>query len=634
MTTPTRDEVPAGTGDEAEVVEAPATTEVHLTYAGVSALVGSTTGPTRLALATEMGRPPVRFDAAIRDPIPFREAMAALHAVVSGDFRYRPRDRTAYLAYQRMRRETARLNVWQAQREYFGWLLRNDPLAFVVLDPVITVHPDQVMFEVFSKDEGAYARLGVDRDAFTAEAGEPSFGTTHIDFSPALFQGLQQMRSDRETRLAIGQEGVRFATSVAGEVIEKQVQVPDSWLRGFLQVQSAAVLPRQTFTLAPVDLYNALRYLRMHADRKGQKRGLRIELVPGQPPRMVLEPWNEVIPGTSAPFTGRAARVVRLWGRRRLSLLARFLPFADEVEVHTLGSGLPSFWLLRGRGMTLTLGLTGFTAANWSQALNFDLLLPRKAEVTTGPLETVVAALRERWSAGAGELARITGLAWPALTETLQLGCQQGRLMYDLGRDVYRFRPLTDAPVDPTRLEFRDRRERTAFDLLTRRGAVAIVSENRIPNAGLELTGKVEVREDGRDYRPQMLLSDDGMAARAECTCAAFRKQGIKAGPCVHLIALRLAYAEQVARRARGEGDGTGQPTMIETRSYTRRGPKGEEVYLVSWERHKLRVRWGLEDQPARLQTLAFPSAEAAGVAFRARVADLEARGFLDATAV
>lgn len=626
---------PAPAGDEPQADAAPGpapASEVHLSYAGVSGLTRPAGGPTTLALATDLLRPAVRFDAAIREPLPFREAMAALHAVVSGDFRYRPRDRTAYLAYQRMRRESAQLNAWQAQREYFGWLLRNDPLAFVVLDPVITVHPDQVLFEVFSKDEGAYAKLGVDRDAFGDERGEPAFGTTHIDYSPALLQGIEQMRSGRETRLSIGQEGVRFATAAAGEVLEKQVRVPDSWLRGFLQVQSSATLPRHRFSLAPIDLYNALRHLRLHADRKGQRRGLRIELVPGERPRLVLEPWNEVIPGTSAPFAGKAARVVRVWGRRRLSLLARFVPFAAEVEVHALGSGLPSFWVLRAPGMSLTLGLTGFTAANWSQALNFDLLLPRKAEATTGPLDRVIAALRERWSAGAGELARQTGLAWPALTEALQLGCQQGRLMYDLSQDVYRFRPLTDTPVDPARFEFRDDRERVAFDLLKRRDAVRIVSENRIPNSGLELVGRVEVREDGRDYRPQMLLSDEGMAARAECTCALFRKQGIKAGPCVHLIALRLACAEQTARRARGEEPG-GAAT-VETRSFSRRGAKGEEVYLISLERHKLKVRWGLESQAPRLQTLAFGSAEEAGAAFRARVADLEARGFLDASAI
>ena len=601
-----------------------ATTEVRMAYAGVSTLV-ATEGTARLELAGNLRRDPVRFEATIKEPLRFREAMAALYAVVASDFRYVPKDRTAYLAYTRMRRESSGLNAWQAQRAYFSWLLRNDPTAFLILDPVITVHPDQVLFEVFSKDEGAYAKLGVDHEAFD-HADQPAFGTTNVNFSQALYSGLQQMRSYRETRLSIGQEGVKFATASAGEVLEKQIRVPDSWLRGFLQVQSSAALPRDRFDLAPVDLYNALRHLRLHADRKGQRRGLRIELVPGEPPRLVLEPWNEVIPATAAPFKGKAARVVRVWGRRRLSLIHRFLPFAEEVEVHVLGSGLPSFWVLRAPNMTLTLGLTGFTAANWSQALNFDLLLPRKTATTTKPLESVLAHLRQNWSAGAGELARATGLAWPALTEALQLGCQQGKIMYDLAGDVYRFRPLTDVPLDPARLEYRDNRERIAHDLQARRGAVKIVSENRMPGTGLELTGQVNVSEDRREYRPQLLLAEEGQVTRADCTCTAFRKQGLKAGPCVHLVALRLAYAEQEARRL--EGLDPNQVITVETRTYSRRRPGGEEVYQVSLERRRLKIRWGLDEQARRSQTLTFDSLEDARGAFLARSAELEARGF------
>jgi hypothetical protein len=607
----------------------PETTEVRLAYAGVSTLV-TTEGTARLALAGNLRRDPVRLEATIQQPLRFREAMAALYAVVASDYHYVPKDRTAYLAYMRMRRESSNLNAWQAQRAYFSWLLRNDPTAFVLLDPVITVHPDQVLFEVFSKDEGAYAKLGIGHDAFES-AGAPTFGTTNIDFSHSLYLGLQQMRSYRETRLSIGQEGVRFATAPASEVLEKQIRVPDSWLRGFLQVQSSAALPRDRFGLAPIDVYNALRHLRLHADRKGQRRGLRIELVPGEPPRLVLEPWNLVIPATAEPFQGKAARVVRVWGRRRLSLIQRFLPYAEEVEVHVLGTGLPSFWVLRAPDMTLTLGLTGFSAANWSQALNFDLLLPRKTQTGSGPLDAVLAHLHQHWSAGAGELARATGLAWPALTEALQRGCQEGKLMYDLACDVYRFRPLTDAPLDPSRLEYRDHRERIAYDLLARRGAVKIVAENRIPGTGLELTGQVVVAEDRREYRPQILLADEGQATRADCTCTAFRKQGLKAGPCVHLVALRLAYAAQESRRLKGLDPR--KAITVETRTYTRRVAAGEEVFQMSLERQRLKIRWGQDDQPSRLQTLTFDSVEDARGAYLARVAGLEARGFLDATA-
>src|SRR5260370_9419214 len=106
-----------------------------------------------------------------------------------------------------MRAESAHMGMWQAQQAYFSWLMRNDPLAFILLDPIITVHPDEVIFEVFSKDEGTYAKLGFPRAAF-AHASDPVCGTTNIDFSPALHAGVQQMRSYRETRLSIGPKQV------------------------------------------------------------------------------------------------------------------------------------------------------------------------------------------------------------------------------------------------------------------------------------------------------------------------------------------------------------------------------------------------------------------------------------------
>src|SRR3954469_21725347 len=183
---------------------APERTEVHLAYAAASRLVADE-GSAQLALAGNLLRDPVRFDGVIKDPLRFREAMSALYAVVASDMRYQPKDRTAYLAYTRMKRESSGLDAWHAQREYFSWLLRNDPLAFVILDPVVTVHPDQVFFEVFSKDEGAYAKLGFDRESFASEA-EPTFGTTNIDFSQTLYQGIEQMRSYRQTRLSVGKE--------------------------------------------------------------------------------------------------------------------------------------------------------------------------------------------------------------------------------------------------------------------------------------------------------------------------------------------------------------------------------------------------------------------------------------------
>jgi predicted DNA-binding WGR domain protein len=136
----------------------------------------------------------------------------------------------------------------------------------------------------------------------------------------------------------------------------------------------------------------------------------------------------------------------------------------------------------------------------------------------------------------------------------------------------------------------------------------------------------VTVEEDKRDYRPQMLLADEGQVRRVGCTCAQFRKAGIKGGPCVHLIALRLAYAEREATKAK-----TDDAVTFETRAFTRRDAAGENVVQLSLERSKLKVRWGRAGQAMRLQTLKFNTEADARRTYFARLADLDAKGYLDA---
>ena len=612
--------------DSTEPVADESATAAKLAYPGASR-VATAGGAATVELYANVERPAVEFAGRVREPVKFREALSALYAVVGSDYRYQPKDRTQYLAYLRLRKETATQSIWQAQQAYFGWLLRNDPLLFCILDPVVTVHPDQVMFEVFARDESTYACLAVNRDAFEDEQ-IAKCGTTNIDFSDALYASVQQLRDYRQTRLAIGGESVSLRTESREGVLEKSIRIPDNWLRGFLQVQSAAALPADRVTLKPIDLYNALRILRLRADIKGKRRGLRFELVPGQTPKLVLEPWETVLETTGEVFTGRQARVVRVWGRRRLATIKRMLPFVESVEVNLLGSGMPSFWVLRAGAFTLTVGLTGFTAANWAAAVGFDLLLPRKTQ-SGAPLQKVVEYLAGGlFVAPRAAIAEATGVKGSALVETLQLGCQHGQLMYDVAKDVYRLRPVTDGRIDLEKLQFRNAREKTAHDLLTRRGAVSIVSENRVAGQGLELTGKVKVAEDSRDYRPQMLLADEGSIKRASCTCAAVRKEGLKGGPCPHLIALRLAYAAKEASKTPGD-----DALVFETRAFTRRDDAGESVLQISLEREKVRVRFGRAGAEMRVQTLKFNTEAEARRDYFARLAELDRKGYLDAVA-
>ncbi|MEN0063631.1 MAG: SWIM zinc finger family protein [Myxococcota bacterium] len=597
--------------------EEPGRTPITQRYRSPSAVAEST-----VQLMADVQRDPVRVEATVADPVAFREALLGLADVVKSDLRYKPRDRTAYVAWTRMKQRSVGLATWRAQRDYFDWLARNDPLAWYVLDPVVTVHPDAVLFEVFSKDEGTYAQLRLDRDAF----GEPEAwqcGTTNIDFSDDLQEGLKRLRSYRNTSLSIGSDAVRLTTGDA-EVVEKRVQVPDTWLRGFLQVQSSVTLARAGLRLKPIELYNVLRHLRLHGDSKGQGRALRVELTPGQVPRLVIEPREVVIETTSGPYAGLRSEVIKIWGRRRWSLIRRMLPFAREVELHLVGSGLPSFLVLRAPGMAMTLGLTGFSAANWARSLQFDVLLPR-AGGTPAEQTQVLDVLRQDWVSDAATLASRTGLSTPQTIAALQAAGQNGWVMFDLAAGRIRLRPLTAKPLDADDLAYRNARERQAHDLVP---VVRSVKENLVYGTGIELTAEVPVASEQREYQPKLTVAPDGIVRNISCTCHLFRTQGLKQGPCAHVMALLLWHAE------RSQAADADDVLRVETRTFSFRDDEGEHITTLSIDQRQLQVKWGPRGaERLRVQNLWFDTVEDAQSAYRERTAQLERKGWLDASA-
>ena len=578
-------------------------------------------------LLGQLNRAEVKLDATLQQPLIFRETMAALFAIVSSDYRYAPKDRQAYAAFMQIRRANQNQGLAKAQRAYFDWLLKNDPLGFCILDPIISVHPDRVVWEVFSKDEGSYAMLSFDYEHFKTQ-GTPTYGTTHIDFSEALAQGLEQMRSFKASTLSISQTavGVSTASTTAqsdSEVLEKNVQVPNSWIRGLLQVQASAQLPTDKIILNPLDVYNLLHHLRMQADVKGKRRGLRLELIPGKYPSLILEPNDVVLETRTAVYKGTQAKVVRLWGRRRLSLLKRVLPFTESIEVGLLGNGMPSFWTMRGKGWHLTLAITGFTAANWSQALNFDLLLPRELNQTE-KVTQILKVLEQQLVLSMDELVNQTGLNKAESRSALLQACQQGLVMYDVGSEVYRYRPLTAEPLDMSHFQFRQPAEKLAYDLVHRQKAISQWQTLLLPREGVEIAATITVKEDKREYLSKLKLNEEGQVVKADCSCHQIMQQGLTQGPCSHLIALRIAYALRQAERKV-------ETISQETRLFSRR--KASQVEQIQLTLNEQRMFFAHEqDAKTRRQQLAFNSVAAARSAYLDKIQQLEASGFIDST--
>lgn len=73
---------------------------LKMAYYGRSQLLSASSGQI-LSFAPNLSRDPVAFDAALLNPLRFREAISALHDVVINDLRFKPRDKTAYQEWKK-----------------------------------------------------------------------------------------------------------------------------------------------------------------------------------------------------------------------------------------------------------------------------------------------------------------------------------------------------------------------------------------------------------------------------------------------------------------------------------------------------------------------------------------------------
>lgn len=145
-------------------------------------------------------------------------------------------------------------------------------------DPVITVAPDVCLFECFSGDESSYGCLSVDREAAFGRSDEIQFGTTNVDYSWDLYHHFQTLRSYRETRFRLDPHGFESTTAGGGgEHREEKIDLPTSWLRGFMQLQVAMGLPATRITLGREAVYALLAWHKRHRAATSPHAAVRID---------------------------------------------------------------------------------------------------------------------------------------------------------------------------------------------------------------------------------------------------------------------------------------------------------------------------------------------------------------------
>lgn len=573
-----------------------------------------------LDLPLDGARPHTEIKATVQRPALFRDGLRVLGDVLRSDLRHQAQDRADYLAYLLKQGKRANQAVWDAQKAFLATKYGEAIQQEAPLDPLFSVSAHGIRIEVFSRDESTYAQLYL-KAGYGYQAELLTAGTSHVRFTPPLMEALAGIRSYRSLTL-------HGHSSPAGE--PKTVRVPYRWLRAFGQVQAASTLPAEHVQLRPVDLYNVLLSLRLRK-AKTAPRALRYELVPGESPRLVLEPWEQVLPASGQPYQGAVPQVVRTWGRQRLNLLGRLLPHTKAVDVYLLGAGLPAFYVLDLGAATLTLALSGWTDSGWAGIATFDLFAPgNNAD------EVLAKRLVNQVTEGPQTLDGLTEtLRQPRQTvrQALLGELLKGTVVHDIASGLFHHRPLTAQPLDLDQLRYRDAREEQAHRLLALNEQVQLTRLHDLGLEGTAIDGEVQDRQAHRQYQTSFTLDREGRTVKASCTCHDFRRAGLKQGPCPHMIALRLRYAREQAALEQARETPEGRKLIrAETRTLSQR--EGESVlsYRVSLDERQIVLRWGSDPQALRQQRLLFNRAEEARDAYFARLDSLAKLGFIDAS--
>jgi len=298
-----------------------------------------------------------------------------------------------------------------------------------------------------------------------------------------------------------------------------------------------------------MDLHNICFVLRRRKEKMGP-RSMRYELKPGEPVRILFDPWGTEVVCPRSIYQGSEPNSIRVWGRRRIHTLERLIPVAKKFTVHLLGNGLPSFYVADLGYMSFTLGLSGWTANDWSRAGNFDLMAPR-ADVDELTKRCVFDELKNKWFDTPDAIASRLKLDRSVVLGALSIYTQAGRAIYDLNKRVYRARELSREPLPMEKLRFSNEREEAATRFLAQKAVqLTEVKELGGEKPGTMLKGRIKTgKGQGGQSDAWLRLDADDRIVEAGCTCNFFQQNRLRKGPCEHMLALRLQHAHNMQPR-------------------------------------------------------------------------------------
>lgn len=533
---------------------------------------GGTTDTSSVAFGADISQEPVYLSARVRPSRAFARLMLTLGRVVRMKENGQEKDHSAYQAWVRgeyfkelpaakaaaaielplvvsergrLLEEAGRLShradelmprgdaFWDQRSAFWEWLYTHNRDAWMVLDPIVSVQPDATFFEAFSQDESIYARVRVPSDALETDA-DLQAGTTNIDFSVALERELARTRSYRPLHLTVGASSVGVTTDVSS-ILERKIDLPDTWVRGLVEVQAALSLAPVEITLSSGMVADVIARIESQRERIGP-RALLFRLVPGQPVSIEVQPWGDTFFDPLSRYDGSDERTIKVWGRRRLGVLADLLPHVDTVTIHLVDNGMPTFWSVTVDGIGLTIGLSGWSSQDWAGRARFSAMIPASM-AEPGTVAQTAVLLRAKGILAPDDIALELNVTPAQARAVLQRLCVAGKAMYDPDLRRYRWRtlfPQLDLEADTEA----GREERMGVEL-SRRKSVTIESDEFSSEGVRRVTSRIS---DGERESSVVLESDiDGRVTYAQCDCSHFRYHKLRRGPCRHIVATNIA---------------------------------------------------------------------------------------------
>ncbi|HOV25336.1 MAG TPA: hypothetical protein PK566_03115 [Pseudobacteroides sp.] len=533
---------------------------------------------TVLGLSPDLSRAEkVSFVGTLKNPLIFRDAMLMLRQIVISDTRQKKKERTEFFAWlneeierqisshekymsadkksdlqnkindlqnykeslnikldgltkaqSQLKNEIDKYDVWRdyykLERKFWQFIKTRDINLWYVLDPVITVHPDQVSFEAFSLDESTYGCLSVSMDEFELKQ-QPQLGTTNIDFSDKLAREMERFRTYNNVELSVNPEGFTVDTDVMPEYIEKKIELPKSWIKGFNQVSGAASLGGVDVTVTPVDMYDICSFLRRFKANKSP-RYMKWILEPEKPVKVVFEPFGKVMELQSV-YHGEKKREEKIWGRRRWLVIEKIIPHVKSFTVRLLGFGMPQFIIGDMGSMKMTIGFSSWSSNDWVKGTAFNIL---SGFIGNGNYEDVYSLLKEHRFLSIDGIANKLNVSKTINKAGIGMLLRRGEGYFDPVMDVVRFRQLLSVPID-----------KSLYEITPMEIKVQEHIREGMANFTIKVNNEMELiaTNSYKDGNAELVIDQDGQISKVKCKCSEFNRGSRNISePCSHILAL------------------------------------------------------------------------------------------------